>query len=394
MPATVSPDTPRDAPARSTGQPRRFYELDSLRGLAALSVVLSHFNYIVPQRLNYWMLHTPLRVLVAGHQAVMLFFVLSGFVLTLPYLRRSALDYPAFLIKRVCRIYLPYLVALALAIAGDHYTRPMVSSNGWINATWSEPVTRSLVMQHVLFLGSYDFAQFNTAFWSLVYEMRVSLVFPFLALAVVRWRLRMCVLLMAGLWAVSLTLTHFLPRLLHFSRDTVGDWMETIFYAALFVLGGLLARNLERIERWFDGVKPAAIAGVGLAALVLYAYVSPLNPIPGVPFGCFEVLAALGAAGFIVLGIHCGPIQRFLTVPIVHHLGKVSYSLYLVHGTVLFLLIHTVFGRIPLAAMFVLYLGMTFAVTEVFYRFVERPTMKLGRRLTTPRRSALAQVLT
>ncbi len=72
-----------------------------------------------PTELIHLLIRTPLRLLIAGHQAVILFFLLSGFVLTLPYKKKTGLGYGPFLVKRVCRIYLPYLGALALAILCD-----------------------------------------------------------------------------------------------------------------------------------------------------------------------------------------------------------------------------------------------------------------------------------
>lgn len=61
----------------------RFNEFDSLRGLAAVSVVLCHLlplgNYTLINTLD----KTPFHLLWAGHEAVILFFILSGFVLSL-----------------------------------------------------------------------------------------------------------------------------------------------------------------------------------------------------------------------------------------------------------------------------------------------------------------------
>ena len=86
----------------------------------------------------------------------------------------------------------------------------------------------------------------------------------------------------------------------------------------------------------------------------------------------------------IVFAMHSRAVHRFLTSRVIHHLGKISYSLYLVHGTILFVLVHTLLGRIPMVFLLLLYLATTFLVTEIFYRLIERPTMLLGRRLTTP----------
>src|SRR5260370_27650821 len=89
--------------------PRRFYGLDSLRGVAALTFVFHHFSRICSPSVVHFIDRTPLRLLAAGHQAVSLFFLLSGFVLTLPYKKNGRLNYGPFLLKRICRIYLPYL---------------------------------------------------------------------------------------------------------------------------------------------------------------------------------------------------------------------------------------------------------------------------------------------
>jgi peptidoglycan/LPS O-acetylase OafA/YrhL len=59
---------------------------------------------------------SPLRLFVAGHAAVIVFFLLGGFVLALPYRSRQP---PAigFIIRRTCRIYIPFAFAVFLAAA-------------------------------------------------------------------------------------------------------------------------------------------------------------------------------------------------------------------------------------------------------------------------------------
>ena len=380
------------ASAAAVKAPRRFFELDSLRGLAAATVVLHHFNYLLPALWYHRMVSGPFRLLVNGHAAVMLFFVLSGFVLTLPYMRRTGLDYPGFLIKRICRIYLPYLAALALALIADrfspHLTRAVAelpAANVWIAQTWSEPISFHKVFQHVLFIGTYDTPQFNTAFWSLVYEMRISLVFPLIAWAVLRWRMLTSVITAFALWIASVVFNRVIPGLLHLNASAVADQGDTLFYAAIFILGAMLARYLATADAWFLRLRNWQVGLLAVVSIIFYSYAAPTHPVRHIPPGLFDVLTALGSLGFILLAINCGPAQRFLTSRLIHHLGKVSYSLYLVHGTVLFVLIHTLVGRIPLAAVFAIYLSLTVALTEIFYRVIEHPTMLLGRRLTATR---------
>src|SRR5690606_33375733 len=93
----------------------RLEELDSLRGLAALVVLSQHVLFTIvepPPIIDY----TPLHLLWAGHEAVIFFFVLSGFVLALPFVDGRPFDYGPYAIKRVFRIWLPYVVATAAAL--------------------------------------------------------------------------------------------------------------------------------------------------------------------------------------------------------------------------------------------------------------------------------------
>ena len=368
--------------------PRRLRELDSLRGLAAITVVFHHFSRICSPQIIHVLDRTPLRLLVAGHQAVILFFLLSGFVLTLPYKKDDCLNYDHFLLKRMCRIYLPYLGALALAIFCDlHFSGHGLSNNYWINRTWSGPVTTRVVLQHILFLGNYDWSQFNTAFWSLVYEMRISLVFPFIALAVLRLRSRWLLLCAAALSLSFFPLAMLLSSTLHLSsRAAAINTTLTLHYAAFFLIGSLLAKHLDGINRRYAQLSSLQATGIALVSLALYAFAGASSIVQrfSIPADLYDWGAVAGAAMLIVFAMNSRPFHRFLTTPAIHHLGQISYSLYLIHGTILFVLIHTLLGHVPMSRLFLIYLFATLLVSEIFYRLVERPTTLLGRRLTTP----------
>jgi peptidoglycan/LPS O-acetylase OafA/YrhL len=381
---------------RPEGQSQRFYELDSLRGVAALTVVLHHFSRICPDNVIHLLIRTPLRVLVAGHQAVILFFFLSGFVLTLPYQKRNRLNYGPFLLKRICRIYLPYLAALAFAVLCDRYLPPLASGNYWINFTWSEPVTSHLVIQHILFLGNYDWAQFNTAFWSLVYEMRISLVFPFIALAVLRLRSVWLIVLAVALSAITFPLVDLFSNVWHLcTPDAALNSMLTLHYAAFFIIGSLLAKHLSAINRWYSRLSVVQITAIALVSFGLYCFgdASSLFQRFSIPQDLFDWLVAVGAVMAIIFAINNRIFHGFLTSRSIHYLGERSFSLYLIHGTILFTLIHTLMGRLRLDLLLPLYLTATLLVTEIFYRLIERPTMLLGRRLTSPAKPRLPQTL-
>src|SRR5439155_15165317 len=126
--------------------------------------------------------HSPLRIVFAGNEAVLLFFVLSGLVLARPYAAGRGPSYLAFAWRRVARIYLPYLVAVAASLtllqigAGASRTS---GTSGWFEAMWSRPVTPAGLLEVLLMLDSHpairDSDIFNTLSpaWSLAHEMRL-----------------------------------------------------------------------------------------------------------------------------------------------------------------------------------------------------------------------------
>jgi peptidoglycan/LPS O-acetylase OafA/YrhL len=110
-------------------QPKRLEQLDSLRGIAAFTVLVGHFLLLFPafwiatttfSKQNwfiYLITFTPLHIFWCGTEAVVFFFVLSGFVLALPFFDSTkTVSYTFFLIKRIFRLYPPYLSAVILAV--------------------------------------------------------------------------------------------------------------------------------------------------------------------------------------------------------------------------------------------------------------------------------------
>jgi len=172
----VVPSAEQIAPAYARSH--HYPELDAVRGLAAFAVILCHFyNLWDPSALNpaaRILVEKVFILLFNGRSSVILFFLLSGFVLTLPYKRGNELPYRTFVLRRLARIYVPYLAALVLAIAADWRFHQPMQVSPWFSKTWTAPLTWPLILQHILLVGNYDIAQINTAFWSLAVEIRLS----------------------------------------------------------------------------------------------------------------------------------------------------------------------------------------------------------------------------
>jgi hypothetical protein len=157
----------------------RYLELDSLRGVAAMIVVLYHASRVftsgTPWQHRFY-------YVFPGSAAVVLFFVLSGFVLTNPLLKNSR--YVPYISKRFCRLYLPFAVGLTVsALVGTLIDRNEFI-NGWVNLTWQHPLRLRTWLYSMSGVGNFDPTLYNTSYWTLVVEMRLAIVFPAIVLLV------------------------------------------------------------------------------------------------------------------------------------------------------------------------------------------------------------------
>ena len=176
---------------------QRIPELDAIRGLAALVVVLFHCWKTLPwpeygpygappldasglMPYEWLFRYTPLRIVTAGTASVGVFFILSGLVLALPMVRGRVDGYGSFLLKRFFRLYPPFAAAIALSCVLCAALDPgaVAGLSGWFNHSWDEPLRPGLVAAHLLMLGPDPYLHLDNVMWSLVHEVRISLLFP------------------------------------------------------------------------------------------------------------------------------------------------------------------------------------------------------------------------
>jgi peptidoglycan/LPS O-acetylase OafA/YrhL len=219
------------------------------------------------------------------------------------------------------------------------------------------------------------------AFWSLVYEMRVSLIFPFLFLMARRLgtygtlgAIALCTWL--GVRDPSSGLTRLL------GHQTV----VTLEYIGIFLLGLLVARNLSSLETWYRGLGKFGRTGFGLVAFLLYFESHLLNQRWFWHFG--DMLIAVGAAGGLLIVLCSKVAHTVLTHPIPAFLGRISYSLYLVHGTLLVGLYYAFHKRLTGMWFLALFFPLCALLAWGFYETVEAPFMRksqqVGRSAKTP----------
>jgi peptidoglycan/LPS O-acetylase OafA/YrhL len=364
QPAQIGPAI---APMPLDGGERRFIELDALRGIAACIVVFFHYG-TVPKELPSWQqnlyYNTPFFLFGCGTQAVVFFFVLSGFVLSLPYTRGSGDPYHAFIVKRIFRIYVPYVVVLAFAIWGAAtFHGELAEYNAGLKEQWFWPVGSRIIVQHILLLGGH-LTQFDPPVWSIVQEMRISLLFPFLCLFILR---------LPTLGALALVPLLSLAEELLRSQHLIPNDLFFLDYIGMFVMGIILANHRSALRNWINSQSVLVYVVLLLATLVCL----------WVSFSHFYLneFAELAAVVLIIISLGENQISRFLRIPIPQFLGHISYSIYLIHFPFMLLMLHLFHGAMPLIWILVPTFFLTILTSALFYRLVELPSMQMGRQI-------------
>ena len=350
-------------PSTHTGS--RLVALDGLRALAALVVIFAHASYAVAK--TQWqaiaLQHSALVPLLNATGAVHVFFVLSGYCLTASAQRgNNPADLAQFYVRRVARIHGPYVATVLLAWAASLwlYPAPVDGISPWMREHLSARLAPSELPAAFGFPGMAG--GLLPQGWTLTVEMLFSLLLP--AMVWIAARSHWSVLVLASAALLALWSAPF----------------EAPRYALDFATGIAIHLERERLAAAFARAPRGMAAAIGMLGLVLLCYppytlLGARNPALGTAvFSCGATLLVLGAA-------HAASLQRFLEWRPVAALGRVSYSIYLLHFTVLALSTPLLAGGVGLAggAAFALFVAaVTCALAPLSYRAIELPCMRAG----------------
>lgn len=355
----------------------RFIHLDALRGIAALTVVLFHYWHVFPESTIPPLLKTlatlpGIRMMFGGAQAVMVFFVLSGYVLSLPYHRGRGPSYRQFAVRRVFRIYVPYVVAISVGAA---LMWILGSANIPKDVAWHGTLTGPVFVDHAVMLGRARYNFIDPPVWSLIHEMRISLIFPFLVV-LFAWapRRTMVISLLLSLAAAVITRWSNESSMI---QPAVSLACSTLQYVVLFVLGIALARYADQIKARLANAPWLVWPALGAASYLLFD-----PPWGRSPIWLQPVQFGLAAALLIALVSASAGAAKFLSNAVFAWLGRISYSLYLLHVLVLCAALETLGIIVGRPAAIVAALVGSLVVAHVSYLLLERPCINLGRRLT------------
>ena len=351
-------------------------ELQSLRGVAALAVAVSHISsiYALPPNVRI-----AIDLVLNAHACIIVFFVLSGYVLTRSLLRRG-LSWPGvqgFYVGRVFRLFPALWVASALSalflwLSPQQLIHPAMSRWFYFYLT---PFPSA--KQVVLGLVAIDKTLIMPV-WTIFIELAGSFVMPLLvAASLSKLRLLPGIVLATGFAAYLLPhAPHRLDSLVYLFDFALGAWLASRpwgLFARRSLPGLMAAASVLIFFRfawdWYLSGQPMPL---------YYGY---NHPVP---------LIVEGLAAFVLVGMLAAEHGH---LPMLRNagaiwLGNVSYSLYLIHFPVAVLTVKAlshVFtdatnGLIATATLMAITLPIAFALAGLTYRFVELPAIALGKR--------------
>lgn len=344
-----------------SGQSQRIEIFDGMRGLASVIVMIFHmavwtvYGYSANEYKifanTFWRVatQTPVKMIWGGNEAVLVFYIIGGFVLARPYLNGRKLDFKSFIIKRWIRLMLPYMLVIAVTVilialfgAWKHDT---IDLSGSFNVKWKRVPNAGEILLYILGYD-YNLNILSGAFWSMVQEWRLSFILPFVAVALHRNRtgkvLGYYAILQVGIDA----LTNWGMR-----SDTV--WLahlseslnRTNYYAIFFVMGAVLAKHLPAIRAFVREHRRFRILSAWSIPFMIPSQwiLSAL----GLSFRVRNalLLTGLGIILFLVLCLESPRLTAFFKSKPLLLLGKISFSLYLTHTTSIILFV-TFWGQV------------------------------------------------
>lgn len=289
--------------AKETLSAHRIQELDALRGIAALVVLVFHFSLLNPDLLKFTKF---------GVTGVDLFFIISGFVITMS-LDRIRFGYE-FVINRFSRLYPTYWTAVV-------FTFLVIFINRYFfGADPQTPLpTKDFLYNLTMFQYYFGVKDLDGPYWTMIIEMLFYLVMLYLFLTK---SLKSAVALLIPLVLLGTIITEF-----HWFQPFSMAYFKNFPLAQslpLFVSGILFYRLFNREPH--KALNTVLIIGCYLLQVLLFTRTGRANYYISHP-EYKAVLAVYYALFFLFV---FGKL-RFIVTKRTLFLGKISFALYLIH---------------------------------------------------------------
>ena len=372
------------------GNTRRIPELDGLRGLAILLVLIWHYGHDANSALGHLWFYYLKNSTSLFWSGVDLFFVLSGFLIggILLDARNSPNYFKAFYTRRVFRILPIYAILVGtfyLCVAAGVPGR--IAGSDWLFGPTIPWYAYATFTQNIRYaIGESGLPTWLGITWSLAVEEQFYLILPAVIWFVPRRRLPY-VLGSAILAAPLLRL--FLN--LKYSKGNLASFYLMPCRADALLLGvtaALLVRNQPIWELLKSQRRRLALVSIMLLAgfpyFILFKETDPVLSFWISTIG-FSLLAVFYFCLLLLaLTYSDGWLGRILRTSWLKALGTISYGVYLIHWVVVGLIFAIVQHKRPWAqtpvehGLVLLALALTIAIASLSWTFIEKPLLKIG----------------
>lgn len=368
--------------------------LDSIRGIAATSVVIHHLllmpTFLAAFPHNAWINCSFFR---SAWLLVDLFFVLSGIVMSLSYVESDfgRFSLREFMVRRLARVYPLHIVMLMANLLFRLLRISLVMTGVVVAAPAAFEVNNaySFVLNVLLLhsMGFIDYLSWNAPSWSISVEFYTYLVFGLIVLFAQRMRSLLWFYVLCGLLAVG-SLVFIIFVLDKRSLGLQTDFGILRCFVSFF-LGVLAVRIVDRLPAKPGPAVQGTVQFVAMIASIVLVSAAETNPaatfLAPVTFAIF--LGSLLAFPDAML------VPRMLVAKPLVWLGRRSYSIYMVHALVVLLAeyfvralgagriaaLDSVWAGLPATLNLVVSLAAVLAVSHFTYLYVEIPGGRLMR---------------
>lgn len=288
-------------------------ELDGLRFIAILAVVVQHLSErltrIQSSDVQAQWLDSSLHYAASrGSIGVLLFFAISGFILSLPYWSGKSIRYTAYLKNRLLRIEPPYLIWMSLFAV-------LLWLSGRVTDDLGQHWLASIAYIHTLSYG--EFSIINPVAWSLEIEIQFYLLAPWMVLFLKKYlpaKFRPLLLpLFIGLYTLLMQVMGWHQGLLKFTLlgqlpyFMVGIWMADLYQQGKLKLPVGKSTLLWAVLGWL---------------IMMYTWSENVG---------LTLIFLVALSAFFALAFQPSFFQRVLRSPWIAGIGGMCYSIYLIH---------------------------------------------------------------